>query len=812
MSSLLQDLRYAFRQLRKNPGFATVAVLTLAIGIGANTAVFSVVNAVLLRPLPYAHPDRLVDVKEGRTGYGILRGDTFSYPDFFDYRSQNHTLEHLVSYREDSLTLTDGSRPVQVISEMVAWDLLPALGIQPEMGRGFVQAEEQPGTRVVLLSHDLWNSQFAADKAIIGKTITLSGNLYTVVGVMPKSFRFPVQNPAVGVWTTLAFDATGKSPVTKQRGAHFIEAIAVLKNGITVEQAQQDLSIIANNLKREYPDTNTKLDSAQVQPAIEALAGSKRTPLLILQGAVLLVLLIACGNLANLLLSRAAEREGEIAVRAAMGASRGRVLLQLLAESVLLGALGGTAGCVFAVLGTRGLLAMMGDSLPRAAEAGVDGTVLLFALFVSVGTGLIFGIAPALKASKPDLVSTLKETGRSGTMVRDRLRGALVMAQVALGLMLATAAGLLMISFIRLQHNNLGFDPHQVLTLNFQMPEKQYPEVKQVAFYRDYLTRVRALPGVTSAAGVMPLPLGNDDIGISFDVEERPMPRGSQPSERLVIATPGYFDTMRIPVVEGRVFTENDTHESSQVVVVNRSFAQKYFPGEPVLGKRIQPGANAYPGEKLVWREIIGVVADNKVKAVDLETEPAYFIPFAQLPWCCLTTVMRTSVDPRSMEASTRNLIGSIDKDLAVYDVRTMEDLASVGLAQPRFQMFLLSSFAVMALLLTAVGLYGLMAYSVARRTREIGVRMALGAGRDSVLGMVMREAGLLLIAGVAIGVMAALASGTLLRSVLYGAEARNAFVLVAVSFILLIAGALAAFIPARRAASIDPMTALRYE
>ena len=811
MHALFQDLRYALRQLGKSPGFTLTAVLTLALGIGVNTAVFSVVNAVLLRPLPYASPERLISAEEANTQSPTGR-TPLSYPDFFDWRAQNHTLEQLVCYYDNELALTGVSRPEQVVAEVVSWNLLPALGVAPEFGRGFLPEEEKPGARVVLLSHELWMNQFGGDRGIVGRTISLSGNLYTVVGVMPASFRFPVQNPHVALWTTLATDATAKDPMTAQRGAHLLRTIGRLKPGVSAQQAQQDLSLIAKNLQRQYPESNTRQDSARVRSESETVVGDNRTPLLILLGAVFLVLLIACANLANLLLARTSQREREIAVRSAVGASRKRIVCQLLTESVLLSAIGGIAGCLLAVFCTRAMLNIVGDSIPRAAQAGVDGPVLAFAALVTLGTGLLFGVVPAFKASKTDLLTNLKQSGRADVGHRDWLRNALVIAQIALGLILSTAAGLLIASFLYLQHSGMGFTPDHVLTLSFDLPDNQYPDLKKIEFYRDYFERVRQLPGVQAAAGSMVFPLGPNNFSISFDNQDHPMPKGQRSGSPASVITPDYFKTLQIPLLAGRDFTERDDKKAQAVVIVSEAFARKYFPGENAIGKHIQPGASDLDNVE-PWREIIGIVGNTKEKASGTIDQPMYYMPAAQLPsWCCLYTIARTATDPASMEPSIRNLVSVMNKDLPIYDVRTMDDLMSVGLAQPRFHMALLGSFAAIALLLTMIGLYGVMTYSVTRRTREIGVRMALGAARSSVLKMVLREAGVMVAIGLAIGITGALLAGAVLRSLLYGTTAHNPRVLIAVCMILCFTGLIAAFIPAHRAASIEPMNALRNE
>ncbi|MGA7767781.1 MAG: ABC transporter permease [Candidatus Sulfotelmatobacter sp.] len=812
MTGLLQDLRYALRQLRKSPGFTIVAVITLALGIGANTAVFSVIDAVMLRPLPYYQPEHLIEAESVNTHNP--QPDNISYPDFFDWRSQNRTLEHLVSYHDNLFTLTGLERPIQVDAEIVSWDLLPALGIRPELGRGFAPDEEKAGTRVILISHALWVSQFGADLAIVGRGVRLSGNLYTVIGVMPPSFRFPVNKPRNSVWTTLAVDddPSDPEPNISNRGAHFLNAFGRLKPGATVAQADQDLRAIAANLAKQYPKTNTRHDLARAESEVSALIGDTRTVLLVVLGAVALVLLIACGNIANLLLARMRERQREIAVRSALGAGRKRIVRQLLAESLMLSAVGGLAGCGLALVCTTAVLSLIGDSVPRAADAGVDLRVLSFAVFVSFAAGLIFGVVPAFAASKTDLVSTLKEGGRSEIIGRDWLRASLIVGQVAVGLVLAAGAGLLITSFAHLVHTNEGFNPDHLTTLFFETPDARYKETR-AQFYREYFDRLRALPGVQSAGGVMVVPMTNDSVTISFEDPEHPAPEGQRPSADLTLTSTEYFRTMQIPLLEGRDFSERDDTKSLQVMIVNRAFAQKFFAGEEVLGKKLRPGAgNGTPGGT-PWRQIVGVVGDIRLEATQREMRPAMYLPASQLnTWCCLYSVVRASLDPISLASSVQQIVASMDKDIPVTQVRTMKELMFSELSQPRFATVLLSTFAGLAITLTIVGLYGVMTYTVSRRTREIGVRMALGAQRGTVLTMVMRDAAILLGAGIAIGIAAALVSASVLHDMLYGIGSRNPTVLVLVCVAVAVAGLAAAYIPAFRAAKVDPMVALRYE
>jgi predicted permease len=812
MENLFQDIRYALRQLRKNPGFAAIAIITLALGIGANTAVFSVVDAVMIRPLPYRQPERLVEAQSNE----LHQFEAFdvSYPDFFDWRSQNHTFEHLVSYHDNGFTLTGLDRPVHVDAEIVSWDLVPALGVTPELGRGFTPDEEKSGSRVILISHALWATQFAKDKAIVGRAVSLSGALYTVVGVMPPSFRFPITRPTNSIWTTLAVDDDPRdhNPIARNRGMHFLNIIGRIKPGATAALAGQDLNLIAHNLAKQYPKSNTQHDAARVVPEVQALLGDTKSELLIVLGSVALVLLIACGNIANLLLARMRERQREIALRSALGAGKRRIVRQLLAESLVLSICGGIVGCGLAFLCTPAILSLIGDSIPRAADAGVDLRVLFFALVLSFVAGVIFGVIPALSGSKTDLVSTLKQGGRSEAFGRDWLRSSLIVGQVALGLLLTAGAGLLVRSFANLLRADEGFNPDHLSTMFFEIPDSQYKDTRP-QFYRNYFDKVRSLPGVQSAGGVMILPMTDNGISISFENPEHSLPEGQRPHEALTPITPGYLTAMQIPVLEGRDFSERDDMQAEQVILVNRAFAEKYFPGENVLGKKLKPGAgNGTPGGP-PWREIVGVVGSIRLGATDRAMDPAMYVPSAQLPtWCCLSTVVRTLLDPSSLAGSVQHIVSEMDKDIPITDIRTMRDLMSVQLSQPRFAMVLFSTFAGLAIVLTVVGLYGVMMYSVTRRTREIGVRMALGALRTSVLTMVLRDAAVLLIAGIAIGTASALVSASILKSMLYDTGPHDPVVMALVCAGVAVVGLVAAYIPAWRATKVDPMVALRYE
>jgi putative ABC transport system permease protein len=806
------DFRYAIRQLRKSPAFAAAAILTLALGIGANTAVFSVINAVILRPLPFPEPDRLIAI-EAVDSRGGPHPAGLSYPNFFDFRRYNDVFDYIVCYRDSNFALTGAGRPEHLSGEVVSADLFSLLKVQPALGRGFLAEEEKAGQRVAVLSHALWKEQFSGDGDIIGRSITLDSQAYTVVGVMPPGFVFPIGNTKVRFWTTLARDAASDTatPMTEQRGAQILNVIARLRTGVSLETAHARMDSLAATLAKQYPDDDKNFASTYVRPELDRLTGDTRRPLWILLGAVGMVLLIACANLANLLLARTAEREREFAIRTAIGASRGTVVRQLLTESLVLAAVGCAAGVAVAMVGVNLLLPFAGDSIPRLAQAAVDSKVLGFSVALALLTSLLFSAAPALRLARTELAGPLKEGARGSVHGADRLRSGLVVAQITFGLVLLSSAALLVASFIHLLHQNLGLQPEQVLTFSVSVPDARYPEAKQVEFNNRLLERLRTLPGVTSVAEGVPLPLTGSQMTVSFDIEERPSEVSNRPHSDIAIVTPDYFHTLGVPLLEGRQFTERDDAKARPVVIINRAFAEKFFPGERAVGKRMQPGASTRDG-RAPMRQIIGVVGNARQSALEAAADPIYYLPYQQLPWFVPPIVMKTSTAPDAMESAVRAAVASIDKEIPIYDVQPLEDILGTAIARPRFQMLLLASFAGIALALTVVGLYGVLAYSVSKRTREIGVRVALGASRMMVQKMVLQQALFLVAAGVVLGLAGAFAAGQLLTSMLYGVSPRNPLLLAIACSAITLTAAVAALLPARRAASIDPMQALRSE
>ncbi|HKR28072.1 MAG TPA: ABC transporter permease, partial [Acidobacteriaceae bacterium] len=813
VDGLWRDVKYALRQMKKAPGFAAVVIVTLALGIGANTTVFSVVDAVMLRPLPYAQPQRLVEVL-GQSSRNRFEREDVSYPDYFDWREQNRSFSQLVSYHDTSFALTGVERAVHVEAEVVSWNLLPLLGVEPELGRGFLPDEEKRGSRVVLISHALWVTQFAGDRSIIGRTIQLSGNAYTVVGVMPASFRFPVSAPQNGIWTTLAMDndPSNHNPGVANRGMHWLNVMGRLRPGVSLQQASDDMNAIAARLAKQYPNTNSAKTAVHLESAITAVLGDTAPLLTIVLGAVGLVLLIACGNIANLLLARVREREREMAMRAALGAGRSRIVRQLLAESAVLGVAGGAAGCALAFLAVPAVLRLIGDSIPRAADAGVNLPVLAFALVISLLAALLFGLLPAWTATRLDPITTLKEGGRAQVSGHDWLRSAVIVGQVALGIVLASGAGLLLSSYARMAHANEGFNADHLLTFNFETPDARYAKTRP-QFYREYFARLRALPGVESAAGSMFLPMSGNAANMSFEDPQHPRPPGQHDTAAIDVISTDFFHTMQIPILQGRDFTDADDTRAPQVIIVNQAFAHRYLAGETVLGRKIRPGGSSDANGKPTFPQVVGVVGDTRRDSTQFAMQPAIYLPAAQAStWCCLVSVVRTSVDPMSLEPAVRHLVASLDPQIPVTDVHTMRDLIALEMNLPRFAMVLLGAFAALALLLAIVGLYGVMTYSVTRRTRDIGVRLALGAQRSAVLRMILRDAALLVGIGMAVGMVATVAATSLLRAILFATGPRDPLVLGAVCAVMIFAGLLAAYLPAMRAAGIDPMRALRAE
>jgi putative ABC transport system permease protein len=809
IGTLLQDIRYGTRMLWKSPGFMLVAIFTLALGIGANSAIFSVVNAVLLRPLPYKNPEALVKVNGELKRQGVDK-EPLSYPDYVDFKAQVQSLEHVAAYNQTSGALTGEGEPERLRGVNVSAELFPLLGVEPVTGRVFSAEDDRlESAPVVLLGHGFWQRRFGADPKVVGREIMLNGRSTTVLGVMPPDFNFPVQGLQRDYWSPLA-PSVGRRAT--ERGSHYLNVVAGLKQGFTLAQVAGESQSIAARLAEQYPESNTGY-GLNVISAHEEIVKDVKPALLVLLGAVGFVLLIACANVANLLLARATGRQKEIAIRTALGASRLRVVRQLLTESVLLSLLGGSLGLLIAVWGVDLLMAASPADIPRVQEVGLDARALSFTLAISVLTGLIFGLAPALQASKLDLNETLKEGGRGSTegLRRNRVRSLLVVSEIALSLVLLVSAGLLIKSFVRLLEVNPGFNPDHVLAAGVSLPPAKYTEEqKQAAFFRETLERLKASPGIVAAAAVHPLPMSGSNRVNTFQIGGRPIPNpGEEPEAGDRITTPDYFQAMGIPVLKGRVFNEHDSADAPPVLIVNETFARRFFPGEDPIGQRIIIDNEKNPK----GNEIVGIVGDVRHKSLDVEGGAEYYRSYLQSPERSMSLVIRTqATDPMSIASSIRGVVQQVDQDQPLSTIKTMEQLLAESVAQRHFNMLLLGIFSAVALVLAGIGIFGVMNYSVSQRTHEIGIRMALGAQAKDVLKMVVGQGMILALLGVVIGLVAAFALTRVMSNLLFGVSATDPLTFIGVSLLLAVIALLACYIPARRATRVDPMVALRYE
>jgi putative ABC transport system permease protein len=792
--------------LVKKPGFTFVAVVTLALGIGANTVFFGVVNAVLLRPLPFDEPERLIRVWESNPGRGWPQFSA-SAPNFEDWRKQQEVCEQLAAYEFATFNFTGSGEPTRVASLSVTADLFPALGVLPALGRNFLSEEERAGrNRVAILSDGLWQRRFGSDTTLIGRQIQLSGESYTVVGVMPPGFQL---TQGTELWVPLMLDPAVQ-PWRADRSNHNLAVIGRLKPGVSVAQAEAALNTIAGQLEQQYPKSNSGWGVRARSFYDWLVPQSIRRSMWVLFAAVGFVLLIACANVANLLLVRASRRQREMAIRAALGAGRARMMRQLLTESFLLASLGGLAGVLLALWGTELIKVSTALNIPRLNETQLDGKVLGFTLIVSLVTGLIFGMAPAWQASRLDLNETLKEGGRSDSGgTRHRLRSALVVAEVALALVLLLGAGLMMRSFARLQKVSLGFEPDNVLTMQVSLPDSKYSQKGSIVdFFNRLLEQMRTVPGVTDAAAVTQPPLFS---GASWAQEitlegNEAASSDTKPSGATFAVTPHYFQTMGIPLLEGRDFTEHDRDDGPPTLIVNEAFARRFWPGESPIGKRFRPGTGNQFGT------VVGVVGTVRNVSLDNEGGAAFYYSHGRIGMPGLVVVVRTLVAPESLADELRAQVHALDKDLPVYNVRSLEQLVSQSAGQPRFQTVLFGLFSTVALLLAAVGIYGVMSYSVTQRTHEIGVRMALGARAGDVRALVIMQGMMLSLIGVAIGLGLAFGLTRFLEGLLYQVSATDSLTFVLIPLLLVGVTLLACHIPARRATKVDPMIALRYE
>ena len=810
VDATLQDLRYGVRMLLKHKAFTALAVLTLALGIGANTAIFSVVYAVLLRPLPFPEPERLV-VLAGKGVGGRLIGSGVAYPDYADWRIRAQSFKETACFLTTSFNLTGVDRPVALPGRRVNWNLFQMVGVKPELGRLFTEQDDRAGASpTTLIGHGLWKEKFGGDPSVIGKTISLDGNPYEVIGVLPPGFELLRRDD---IYVPLGLWFTPDNNLMKRSNQFPLYVLGRLKPGVTEGQARREMEALSQQLEREYPQTNSNRTATAVR-LTDLLVENVRPVLLVLLGAVGCVLLIACVNVANLMLVRSAGRERELAVRLALGAGRGRIVRQLLTEGGLMAALGGATGLLIGAWGIASLTTLVPANLLPLDQVGLNPTVLAFTLCVSLLTGLLFGLLPALHASRTDLNTALKEGGRSvAGAAWERARKGLLVAEVGLALVLLVGAGLMLRTLQHLTRVNPGFKADNLLTVRFALPGRVYDKDRRLVFFRQCQAQIAALPGVRSAAFVMSLPIDGSSWNSPFVVADKPVPASGEILwAAFTPVSANYFETMGIRLVGGRVFTEAEMTDSPPVTMINESLARRLWSGEAPIGKRIKQG---FADSQAVWREVVGVVADVKMNGVDQEAPLHVYLPLAQRNSSSVGLVVRTMGDPLALASTVQRTIQSIDKDLAVSNFRSMDQLLGNAIARQRLTMALLAGFALLALLLAGVGIYGVMAYAVAQRRRELGIRLALGAQTSDLLQLLikqgMRLAGLGIVIGLAVALMLAKLM-TSFSSLLYGVKSTDPATFALIALILLMVALSACWIPARRATKIDPLVALRHE
>ncbi|HVG29699.1 MAG TPA: ABC transporter permease [Pyrinomonadaceae bacterium] len=809
MGTLLRDVRYALRVLGQQPGFTAAAVLAVALGVGANTTIFSAFDVLLLRPFSFRQPERVLLVWEQNQQSGFMRGSV-APANFYDLRAQVKSLDHLSAFYDTSFNLSEGDKPERIEGTVASAALFRAVEARPALGRLYTEEEEQWGKdKVVVLSHALWQRRFGSDPQVVGRQLNFNGQSYTVLGVMPPKFGFPPNGGEL--WKPLSFDAEE----ARNRGSHFMRVAGRLKDGTTPEEAKAELAGLARQLQQQYPDTNAGRGFGVVSIVADYTRGA-RAGLVVLMAAVGFVLLLACANVANLLLVRAASRQKEIAIRMAMGASRTRLVRQLLTESVVLALAGGGLGALLAVWGVAlmsgGIPQSLSKYLPGWENIGVNPRALVFTLAVSLATGLLFGLAPAWQATRASFTDALKEGGRtSGGGTRNRLRSLLVVSEITLSLVLLIGAGLLIRSFVRLMRVEPGFDSSNVVVMNLSLAGERYEKPRaRIDFYQQLLRKIETLPGVTHAGAVNLIPLSRSNADSSFTIEGRPpLPKGQEVVADWRAASPGYLAAMNVPLRRGRFLdARDDREEAPRALLVSERFAARFFPGEDPLGRRLDFGEAR---EKGYW-EIVGVVGDVKRDGMDEEIEPAVYAPYAKSPWRTMTVVVKTANDPVQIVAAVQNELRGIDRDQPVFNVQTMDRVVHESLAPQRVTTVLMGVFALVALALATIGIYAVMSYAVAQRTHEIGVRMALGAQRADILRMIVRQGMVLTFVGLALGLGASLVVTRGMTKILYGVTATDPATFVGISLLLAAVAFAANYFPARRATRVDPMVALRHE
>ena len=811
MDTLLKDLRYAVRTLLKHPAFTLAAVFTIALGIGATTAIFSVVNALVLSPPQLHDPDRVVAIWRSPTD--TRKEGYVSYLDLQDWRTRTRTFEEIAGYKTNAFDLTANDQVERLSGMRVTANFFPLLNVVPSRGRNFLEAEEKTGGNLVaIISHDFWQSAYGGREDALNQQITLDAKPHTIIGILPETFRFPLVDKHIQVWTTVI----GEGPNLPERGAQVLRAVGRLKPDVSIDQAGNDIATVAANLAQEYPKTNLNMTAYLVGAHQQIVGRDVRLALWLLLGAVGFILLIACTNTANLLLVRTITRQKEIAIRAALGAGRWRLGRQVLTEALVLAFSAGAVGLLIATWALGAIRVYAADELPRIAEVQINGRVLIFTFAVSLLTGFLFSLLPTLNASRPKVNDVLKSGNKSATSSRGLRfwRDVFVVAEVALSLILVVGAGLMIKSFSKLLNVPPGFDPNNVLTGEIGLTRQVYESPEECARYVDQtLVRLRSLPGVERAAFVAPMPFSGGDVGSDFRIEGKPAPEeGDEPFANNRSVTPEYFQAMKIPLIKGRYFNDQDRRAGMGVAIVNQTFVQNYFANEEVLGQVISHiGANQNEGDPERWT-IVGVVGDVHHRSLTRAANPEIYLPYQQNSWTWGNFFIRTTADPANLAGAFRDEIRAVDRSVAVTKVRPLTAAISETVTQPRFYTFLFSLFGVIGLVLTMTGVYGLVSYSVAQRTQEIGIRMALGATRQTVLRLVVGQGVVLAVAGVTIGLAGSYLLSKLIETLLFNVEPRDVATFTAAGLVLLVATLLASYIPARRATKVDPLVALRYE
>jgi putative ABC transport system permease protein len=808
---LAQDIRYGLRMLRKSPAFTTVAVLTLALGIGANTAIFSIVYAVLLKPLPYPHPHQLVSVTMAEPQEGIPSNGT-SYDNFREWRAQNHVFTEIGAFQSHELTLTGRGEPLPIESAVVTPGLFAVLGTQPIIGRTLIPEDGNQGAPpVVVLNENLWRDRFGADPNVLGTSITLDKKAYAIIGVVPASFRYPPLDSSEHVWIPLQQDPVF-GPWMDRTGGHWLRVVARIKPGVSLARAQAEMDAIGARLAAKFPTENTGW-VIRLVPLHEQMVGSVKTALLVLLGCVGLVLLIACANVSNLLLARATSRTKEMALRAALGAGRARIIRQLLTESAVLALVGGGSGVLLAYGGIRGLTSMLPATLPKTNAIQVGGTVLTFALVLSMLSAILFGLAPSLFVAGANLQMSLREDfGRSGESGGRRfVRGFLAVAEVALAMIVLVGAGLLVRSFLSLTRVNPGFDVQNLARVDVQLPQFEYSNPNEWrAFSDELLGRLQAQPGMQDTAIAVPLPLASGFINLAFDiVGNPPLPPGAVQEADYVAISPNYFRVLRIPLLRGRWFSVGDRDQAPQVTIISEALAHQYFPNQDPIGRQL---SFEFPPRGATKREIVGIVGDVHDTGLNQPAGAMMYVPFAQAPFWGAEIVVKSNLGAASIATTVRQQVHAIDRDVPISDVESMTEAIHASVEQPRFRTMLLGLFGAIALVLAAAGIFGVMSYSVSRRTHEIGVRMALGASSRSVLRLVLAESATLVAIGLAVGIPAGLALTRLLSNMLFAVRPSDPLTFLAVATLLIAVALGASYFPTRRAMRVDPLVALRHE